>query len=165
MWRNGERSDRPQINSAGQVVLKLKTAWRDGTTHIVMSPLKVMQRLAALVPRPRLHLIRFHGVLAPNAKLRALVVPHGPEQATGKSELTATEPGSAHGRPARISWARLLKRVFEIDMEHCPNCGGQLKIIAAILEAPVIERILRHLGLEARAPPRVLAKGGFEQAA
>ncbi len=43
------------------VVLKLKTAWRDGTTYIVMSPLEFMQRLAALVPRPRLHLIRFHG--------------------------------------------------------------------------------------------------------
>jgi hypothetical protein len=42
-------------------------------------------------------------VLAPNAKLRALVVPNGPEQATGKSELTATEPGCTHGRPARIS--------------------------------------------------------------
>jgi len=119
----------------------------------------------APVPRPRLHLIRFHGVLAPNAKLGALVVPHGPEQATGKSELTATESGCTHTRPARISWARLLKRVFQIDLEHCPNCGGQLKIIAAILEAPVIERILRHLGLEARAPPRALARGDFQQAA
>jgi hypothetical protein len=47
-----------QTNAAGQVVLKLKTAWRDGTTHLVMSPLEFMQRLAALVPRPRLHLIR-----------------------------------------------------------------------------------------------------------
>ncbi len=146
-------------------MLKLKTAWRDGTTHIVMSPLEFMQRLAALVPRPRLHLIRFHGVLAPNAKLRAQVVPHGPEDVTGKSELTATEPGCAHGQPARISWARLLKRVFDIDMQHCPNCGGQLRIIAAILEGSVIERILTHLGLQARAPPRVPARGDFEQAA
>ena len=129
-------NERVQINSAGQVVLKLKTAWRDGTTHIVMSPLEFMQRLAALVPRPRLHLIRFHGVLAPNAKLRALVVPQAPEEATGTSELTATEPGCAHGRPARISWARLLKRVFQIDLEHCPNCGGEIKIIAVIVEAP-----------------------------
>ncbi len=62
-----------QINAAGQVELKLKTPWRDGTTHLV-SPLEFMQRLAALVPRPRLQLIMFHGVLAPNAKLRALVV-------------------------------------------------------------------------------------------
>jgi hypothetical protein len=94
-----------------------------------------------------------------------MVVPHGPEQATGKSELTATEPGCAHGRLARISWARLLKRVFEIDLEHCPNCSGQLKIIATILEAPVIERILTHLGLEARAPPGVPARGDLQQAA
>jgi len=158
-------NERVQINSAGQVVLKLKTAWRDGTTHIVMLPLEFMQRLAALVPRPRLHLIRFHGVLAPHAKLRALVVPNGPEQATGKSELTATEPGCAHSRPARIRWARLLKRVSQLDIEHWPNCGGQLKIIAAILESAVIERILTHLGLQARAPPRMPARGDFEQAA
>ena len=50
--------ERVQTNAAGQVVLKLKTPWRDGTTHLVMSPLEFMQRLAALVPRPRLHLIR-----------------------------------------------------------------------------------------------------------
>ena len=68
-------SERVQTNATGQVVLRLKTAWRDGTTHLAMSPLEFMQRLAALVPRPRLHLIRFHVVLAPNAKLRAQVVP------------------------------------------------------------------------------------------
>ena len=116
-----------QCNAAGQVVLKLKTAWRDGTTHIVMSPLEFMQRLAALVPRPRLHLIHFHGGLAPSftneAKLRALVVPAQPQEATGESQLAANESGCAQHRPVRISWARLLKRVFEIDLEHCPNCG------------------------------------------
>ena len=51
----------------GATVLKLKTAWRDGTTHLVMAPLDFMQWLAALVARPRLDPIRFHGVLAPNA--------------------------------------------------------------------------------------------------
>ena len=63
-------NERVQTNAAGQVVLKLKIPWRDGTTDLVMSPLEFMQRLAALVPRPRLHLIRLHGVLAPNAKRR-----------------------------------------------------------------------------------------------
>ena len=62
LWRYITRpalaNERVQTNAAGQVVLKLKTAWRDGTTHLVMSPLEFMQRLAALVPRPRLHLIR-----------------------------------------------------------------------------------------------------------
>ena len=103
---------------------------------MVMSPLEFMQRLAALVPRPRLHLIRFHGVLAPNAKLRAQVVPQEPEPPTQATPPVECEARCAHHRPVRPSWAKLLKQVFEIDMEHCPNCGGALKIIAAILEAP-----------------------------
>ena len=130
-----------------------------------MSPLEFMQRLAALVPRPRLHLIRFHGVLAPNAKLRAMVVPSGPDEHAEAAQAAACEANCAHHRPVRLSCARLLKRVFEIDLEHCPNCGGELKIIAAILEAPVIERILTHLGLQARAPPRAPARGQALQAA
>ena len=118
-------------------MLKLKTPWRDGTTHLVMSPLEFMQRLAALVPRPRLHLIRLHGVLAPasttSAKLRALVVPQGPDAPAQPTQPAECEAGCAHHHPVRLSWARLLKRVFEIGLEHCPNCGGELKIIAAIL--------------------------------
>ena len=127
-----------------------------------MSPLEFMQRLAALVPRPRLHLIRFHGVLAPNAKLRRLVVPQGPQVQEAASEAAAAaecEVESLQARPNRISWARLLKRVFDIDMEHCPNCGaGELKIIAAILERPVIAKILTHLGLDPQPPPRGRAR-------
>jgi hypothetical protein len=59
----------------GQVVLKPKIPYRDGTTQIIMEPLEFVQRLAALGPRPRLHLIRFYGVLAPNAKLCYAIVP------------------------------------------------------------------------------------------
>ena len=57
-----------------------------------------------------------------------------------------------------MSWARLLKRVFNIDVEHCPNCGGNLKIIAVILEFSAIAKILGHLGLPTRAPPRAPAR-------
>ena len=149
--------ERVQLNTAGQVELRLKTPWRDGTTHLVMSPLEFMQRLAALVPRPRLHLIRFHGVLAPNAKLRALVVPQGPEKEEPLTEAALADGQAEHAQvsPGRIGWARLLKRVFDIDMQHCPNCGaGELKIIAAILEQPVIQKILDHLGLDPQPPPR-----------
>ena len=83
----------------------------------------------------------------------------------GDSGGGSGSPADPHHRPVRLSWARLLKRVFEIDLEHCPNCGGELKIIAAILEVPVIERILTHLGLQARAPPRAPARGQALQAA
>ena len=91
-------------------MLQLKTPYHDGTTHIVMQPLEFMQRLAALVPRPRLHLIRFHGVLAPNAKLRPLIIPSEP--------ANATDPRAGQGdtlapaATARIRWAQLLKRVL-----------------------------------------------------
>jgi hypothetical protein len=44
--------------------------------------------------------------------------------------------------------------VFDIDIERCPQCGGKLKIIAAIEESALIERILTHLGLSAQPPPR-----------
>ena len=57
-----------------------------------------------------------------------------------------------------MNWARLLKRVFGIDIAHCPQCGGALKIIAAIEESAVIVSILTHLGLPARAPPRSPAR-------
>jgi len=141
-------------NRAGQVVLQLKSVFKDGTTHIVMSPLEFMQRLAALVPRPRLHLIRFHSVLAPNAKLRSKIIPTPPEPAAEPSN----DHAHAHRRTVRMSWARLLKRVFDIDIEHCPNCGAALKIIAAIENPPVIVKILTHLGLPTRAPPRAPAQ-------
>jgi hypothetical protein len=96
------------------------------------------------VPRPRLHLIRFRGVLAPNAGLRAEIVPGSAQNVN----VPADE--HAHGVPARMNWARLLKRVFDIDLEHCPRCGGEFKIIAAIEEPAVIVRILARLGSPAR---------------
>ncbi|MDP3614068.1 MAG: hypothetical protein Q8R98_19680 [Rubrivivax sp.] len=74
-----------------------------------------------------------HGVLAPNAKLRAQVVPQEPEPPAQATQPAECKANCAHHRPVRLSRAKLLKRVFEIDIEHCPNCGGELQIIAAIL--------------------------------
>ena len=95
-------NERLKRNRAGQVVLQLKSPYKDGTTHIVMEPLEFMERLAALVPRPRLHLIpfdrlsagRFHGVLVPNAKLRSKIV------AAPASPATESPSEDAHGQGA-----------------------------------------------------------------
>jgi len=67
------------------------------------------------------------------------VVPQEPEPPVQAAPPVECEATCAHHRPVRLSWAKLLKRVFEIDIAHCPNCGGELKIIAAIMEQPVIE--------------------------
>jgi hypothetical protein len=70
-----------------------------------------MQRPAAMVPKPRLHLIRFHGLAAQNAKLRSQAVP------TPVQKTTACEGDrqDAHSAPLCMTWARLLKRVFDIE--------------------------------------------------
>jgi len=90
------------------------------------------------------------------------VVPQGPEvqeQATDVAVASECQTETVQARTHRISWARLLKRVFDSDMQHCPNCGGgELKIIVAILERPVIEKILTHLGLDPQPPPRGRAR-------
>ena len=116
-----------------------------------MEPLEFLQRLAALVPRPRLNLIRYHGVLAPNAKLRALIVPKGKTPTSAEPNQSNTEQNTPAA--SRMSWARLLKRVFAIEIEICPDCQGRLKILAAIESPDAIEKILTCLGLPAQPPP------------
>jgi hypothetical protein len=93
------------------------------------------------------------------------VVPQEPEAPAQEAKPAECEANCAHHHPVRLSWAKLLKRVFDLDLEHCSNCGGEMKVIAAILEQPVIERILTHLGLRAQAPPRTPARGPHLQAA
>ena len=66
---------RLSLTSQGKVRYELKTPYRDGTTHVILEPVDFIAKLAALVPKPRVNLTRFHGVLAPNNKHRAWVTP------------------------------------------------------------------------------------------
>ena len=116
---------------------------------MVQEPLDFIARLAALVPRPRLNLTRFHGVFAPNFKHRKRIVPH-----RSRRVVDSDKP------PAPMSWMQRLKRVFAIDIETCPECGGTLRVIACIEDPPLIRHILAHiqrrealLNRVARAPP------------
>ena len=123
---------------------QLKTPYRDGTTHVLFEPLDFISKLAALVPKPRVNLTRYHGVFAPNSKHRAHITP----AKRGKGS-TAKEDANAHARtPAEqhvaMTWAQRLKRVFGIDMQTC-ECGGTIKAIACIEDPSVIKRILDHL--------------------
>ena len=112
-------NERLKINSNGDVVLQLKSPYKDGTTHLVLSPFEFMQRLAAFVPRPRLNLIRCHGVLAPNARLRSAIIPKASQNA---NDIPVDSEGASHHiNTARLSWARLLQREFNIDMQTCPH--------------------------------------------
>ena len=105
------------MNHAGQMVLKVKAPYRDGTSHIVMSPLEFMQRLAARVPRPRLHLIRFHGVLAPDISFR---------RATNERQLKRNATVS-NGSEARVHQRQLLGRLDRtVGLRHvAPASSGR----------------------------------------
>jgi len=146
------------LTSRGEIGYTLKTPYRDGTTHVIFEPLDFIARLAALVPPPRLNLTRFHGVFAPNSPYRTRITPGR----RGRSiRLAKEEDRTPAEKQAAMRWAQRLKRVFQIDVETCPKCGGTVQIIASIEDPPVIERILTHLaskdlpGLwaESRAPP------------
>jgi len=97
-----------------------------------------MARLAALVPKPRVNLTRYHGVFAPNSGYRAQVTPAG----RGRGQKPDTPPAERH---ISMTWAQRLKRVFKIDIEVCEHCGGKVKVIASIEDPQVIEKILRHI--------------------
>ena len=65
---------------------------------------------------------------------------------------------TCRGAGRYISWSRLLRRVFNLDMECCPNCGGKVKVVAAIEEPGVIKKILTYLGLSPHPPPKSPAR-------
>ena len=148
----------------------------------MLTPLALIERLAALIPAPRIKLINYHGVFASAFPLRHTVVPPPPEpehaqrpdldldcrarhttsalRVRGTESDTPTKP-KPEPRP-RYSWAELLRRVYLIDVLCCPHCNGRRRLLAFITDPQSITRILAHLGLPtelptiapARAPPR-----------
>src|SRR5438270_13593529 len=88
----------------GKCALSLPHPWSDGTTGIRLSPVELLEKLAALVPLPRVHLVRYGGCLAPHSHLRGAIIPTPRQQGVDEEE---TDTGSP-----RWGWAQLLKRVF-----------------------------------------------------
>ena len=163
---------RLSLTPNGNIRYQLKTPYRDGTTHIIFEPLDFIARLAALVPKPRVNLTRFHGVFAPNSKHRALVTP-AKRGKSNSARVSDDEPPTSVERRASMTWASRLKRVFNIDIETCTECGGPVKVIACIEDPVVIKQILDHLKHkaetnepsplpESRAPPAGLQQGLFD---
>ena len=150
----------------GRLLYRLKRPWRDGTCAMIFEPQDLIAKLAALVPAPRVHLVRFHGVLAPAAPWRRLIVPSAspdslpcPSDQVPLQEPTASciveesAPESESPRRPNYSWAQLMRRVFAIDVLQCDRCGGAMRILAAIHPPETTRKILDCLGLPNRAPP------------
>ena len=149
----------------------------NGARALECQPVEFLAKLAALIPPPRKHLTRYHGVFAPNHAWRHQIVPEAPEAAVAPAETNEVNSSpdvptptgariSATTLARRLDWAALLMRVFAIDVLECPKCSGRMKILAFITEPDAVRRILEHLDLptappssSSRGPPRYRACG------
>ncbi|QEP44778.1 IS91 family transposase [Ectothiorhodospiraceae bacterium BW-2] len=159
-------ADRLEEIDAQRLIYHLSKPGPDGQTQIILSPLELIGRIAALVPPPRQHRHRYYGVLAPNSPLRPAVTALAPEPVAAEPETkpavetAADDPPVAIGRsPARYLWAMLLARIYEAFPLTCPQCGAEMQIIAFITEAVEVRAILEHIG-EPAAPPRIASARG-----
>jgi hypothetical protein len=116
--------ERLSTDDFGNVIYRFKKAWDDGTTALKLTPMELIERLVALVPRPRVHLTRYHGVLGPHYKYRKQIVPKPPELNIVGQKQDIIDPKQLELKKKNIPWARLLARVFNIDVETCCKYGG-----------------------------------------
>ena len=151
---------------------------RPGANGVVeLTPFEFLNRLADLVPPPRKHRHRYHGVFAPNHKLRWAVTALAIGNVGKRQEATAgghtgdghATEGCCDANPAaqkprshdrsRIAWAKLMARVGEEFPLACPTCGGDIRLIAFITKPGPIRKILTHLGEPLEPPPVSPARG------
>jgi hypothetical protein len=151
---------------------------RPGANGVVeLSPFEFLDRLVDLVPPPRKHRHRYHGVFAPNHKLRRAVTGLAIGNIGKRGDAaTGGHVGDGHGtegccdanhatlKPrshdtSRIAWAKLMARVGEEFPLECPACGGDIRLIAFITEPGPIRKILAHLGEPLEPPPIAAARG------
>jgi hypothetical protein len=144
--------DRIHLTEQGQVRLELRHRWADGTSHLLFDPIELLERLAALTPRPRINLVLYYGVLGARSAWRSRLGEPEPAPSGETGAEPAARPDAAGAAPSNLLWAQLMRRSFGFDVLACPRCGGRLRLIALIEEARVIQRILGHLGLATEVP-------------
>ena len=118
--------------------------------------MELIEKLSALVPPPRKNIVHYHGVLAPHAKDRDRIVP-----ARKNTDDKAGEEGEVKppiSMKHRLTWAALMARVYHLDVETCPRCGGKMRMVAALTDPSSIRRYLLGVGLSAEIPEIVPAK-------
>jgi hypothetical protein len=158
---------RLSVLADGTVRLQLRKPYYTGQTALRLEPLAFLRRVLALVPPPRWHLTRYHGIFSSHHRLRPRLAALRPKPPPSRPATPAPEPEVPPAEPVpqtkRPSYARLLARVFSDDLGACSRCGGPLRLISCIEDPAAIVKILRHLGLPtelprpapARSPPQL----------
>ena len=169
---------RLSITDDGLVRYRMKRVFSDGRSEVLLPPHDFIARICALIPQPRIHLVRYFGAFAPTARGRAALVgkrnKSTPESAATVDKRADPPPAASAGEDAtslgapppdpdrspRLDWAALLQRIYKIDALVCSACGGRLRVIALLTDERVVRRILDHVGIprvvlaaRARPPP------------
>jgi hypothetical protein len=117
---------------------------RTGVTSITLDPLEWIHRIVAHIPDPGQHTRRSYGAYSNRSRVSARVAQEFSGSAAHPCE---DDEDSDFIRERRRTWARLLRKIFEVDPMLC-SCGAEMKIISIITEPRVVDRILRHLQSE-----------------
>jgi hypothetical protein len=144
-------NERLEITTDGKVKLALKTHYRDGTSHLLFTPEEFIEKIVALIPPPRLHLVRWAGVFGSHSKFRRAITLK-PDVKKGFQFRESKEDEEPQLK--NYSWAKMLAKVFKIDVTQCDKCGGELRPMGALVDAREIERYLAHVGIDPLPPPR-----------
>ena len=126
-----------------------------GQTFLLLDPLDWLHAICQQIPDRGQHWTRFYGAYA-NRIRNALLKHQTPQSGSAHSQPRAEgQSPSVPSRSSRASWARLLRKVLEVDPLICARCGAEMKLISVLTEPKVVDKILRHLreATSERAPP------------
>jgi len=136
-----------------------------GPAYYEWTGVEFVRRVAALIPPPRKHVVRYYGALGPCSPLRSAVNCAAKGKATsaeleagyavtllGRAAREAGKAAKKAASAARKSWAACMRKVFEVDPVLCGKCGGEMKLVAVILDDGELDRILAHQGWPTQFP-------------
>jgi len=130
---------------------------RTGSGEVAFSPVELIHALAQQIPDKGQHLVRYYGAYANRSRKLYRAEEEGGGRG-GREDPRDVDSEFASER--RRSWARLMRKILEVDPLHCPKCGSEMRIVAVITDPAVVDRILDHLDatgghdpFDARAPP------------
>jgi hypothetical protein len=165
MTRPPVTQDRPEIRPDGRVLIPTPPHPVTGATEIILDPIELVHRIVMQIPDKGSHMVRYYGAYSCRGRRAGAERDHGDDTvgdaadeppgageeadqtdaATGGQHRTDDDADHEHTRKRRLLWAQLIRRIFEVDPLECPECRGQMRVIAVITDPPIVDRIMRHL--------------------